>query len=99
MIATARKSLPALHRAEKAAFRAMTETFRTMILLDKQGCDDAAYLRISALYRVQCDEHTAILADLNARYAVPVPEPTPPSGGAALRLVDTFGEYREQVAA
>ncbi|HEY8601337.1 MAG TPA: hypothetical protein VIL85_23115 [Thermomicrobiales bacterium] len=68
MIATTRKSTPALHRSEKAAFRAMTETFRTMLLIEKGGCDDATYLRISALYREQCEEHSAICADLTARY-------------------------------
>ncbi len=46
----------------------MSATFNTMLILDKQGCDDATYLRISNLYREQCEEHGAICAGLNARY-------------------------------
>ena len=68
MFAIAGKSTPALRRAEKAAFRAMTATFNTMLMLDKQGCDAATYLQVNALYRQQADEHGALCAELAARH-------------------------------
>ncbi len=77
-------SIASLRRAERSAFRTMSETFRTMLALDKAGCDDATYLRISALYREQAGEHIAILAALDARYAVPEPEPRPRGPGGVV---------------
>jgi len=79
-------SYAGLRRRERAAFRALNEAFRTLQLLDRAGCDADAYLRVSALYRAACAEHTAAVA---ACLAHPDDRPpTPPAGPAAGRLAD-----------